>query len=71
MGSSGLARKVHALPTLTARISRFWSFLKEDLEPRVAASLHPRLEKGIRWGEQGPDQMVANVPSCFLRISDE
>jgi hypothetical protein len=46
--------------------------LKEDLEPRVAASLHPRLEKGIiRWGEPGPDQMVANVPSCFLRISEE
>lgn len=38
-GSSLWERKVHALGTSTERMSRFWSLLRDDLEPKVAASL--------------------------------
>ena len=73
-GSFGSERKIHALGTLTERISRFCSFLKEDLEPRVAASLElarPGLEQEAAGYGVREHQITLKLWSCFLRRSGE
>jgi len=53
-------RKTHACGTLTERISRFWSFLRVDLAPRVAASLQWNASDGL--SESIPDHREAFLP---------